>query len=67
MTRPVARLLAAGALVLGATACGVHAERTPEPLPPTIPVVLPPSVTQEPAPVTPSPAPAPPPAGAAGP
>ncbi|MHC1559042.1 hypothetical protein ACR9E3_08795 [Actinomycetospora sp. C-140] len=30
--------------------CGVDAESDPEPLPPTTPVVLTPSVTQEPAP-----------------
>lgn len=70
MTRRGARLLAVAAIALGATACGVSPESDPEPLPPTIPVVLPPSVTQEPAPPTPSPPPSPstpPPSGAAGP
>jgi hypothetical protein len=66
VTRRVGRLLAVGAIVLGATACGVSAESDPEPLPPTIPVVLPPSVTQEPVPPTPSPTPTPPPSSAAG-
>jgi hypothetical protein len=42
-------VLAAVAVVLGATACGVVAEDSPEPLPPTVSVVPPPSVTQEPA------------------
>ncbi|GAA4880276.1 hypothetical protein GCM10023203_34020 [Actinomycetospora straminea] len=60
MIRRARRLLAAGAIVLGATtACGVSPERDPEPLPPTTPVVLPPSVTQEPVPATPSPPPSP--------
>lgn len=60
MTRRGARLLAVAAIALGATAaCGVRAESDPEPLPPTTPVVLPPSVTQQPAPPTPSPPPSP--------
>ena len=70
MIRRAGPLLMAGAIVLGATvACGVSPERDPELLPPTTPVVLPPSVTQQPAPPSPSPPPspsAPPPSGAAG-
>ncbi|GLZ48327.1 hypothetical protein Acsp06_45120 [Actinomycetospora sp. NBRC 106375] len=37
-------------LLLAVAGCGVDAESDPEPLPPTTPVVLTPSVTQEPAP-----------------
>ncbi len=50
MTRRVARLVVVGAFALTAAGCGVEPEPEPEPLPSTGPVVLPPSVTQEPAP-----------------
>jgi len=61
----LARLLAVGAIALLA-GCGVRAESEHEPLPSTGPVVLPPSVTQEPAP-PPRPTPVPTPTSSAAP
>lgn len=49
MSRRGARMLAVAAIALAAVGCGVTPENVPEPLPPSAPVVLPPSVTQEPA------------------
>ncbi|PVZ06884.1 hypothetical protein C8D89_11277 [Actinomycetospora cinnamomea] len=66
MIRRSTRAAAAVGLALAVTGCGVHPESDPEPIPPTIPVVRPPSVTQEPAPRGPTPSPAPPPPGSAG-
>jgi hypothetical protein len=56
VTRRVAHLLAAGAIALLA-GCGVGEQFEHEPLDVTEPVVLPPSVTQEPAATTTPPPP----------
>lgn len=59
MSRRVAGALAATLVAVALAGCGVDDESAPEPLPPITPLVLPPSVTQEPAPATPTPAPTP--------
>lgn len=67
MTRRAARLLAVGAFALAAAGCGVGEQYEPETLPSTGPALMPPSVTQEPAPSTPRPAPVPTPTTSAAP
>lgn len=46
-------------VAVSAISCGVEPQSAPEPLPATTPVVLPPSVTQEPAPIPPTTTPVP--------
>ncbi|MFC5139082.1 hypothetical protein ACFPK1_12640 [Actinomycetospora rhizophila] len=58
MTGRVLVVLGLAAVLAG---CGVRPESEPEPLPPTAPVVMPPSVTQEPAPTPSNPTTPPPP------
>ena len=53
------RRAALALVALLAAGCGVAAEDAPEPLPPSAPVVLPPTVAREPVPATTAPGPPP--------
>ena len=58
MSRRTVALLVA-LVATSAVSCGVEPQNAPEPLPSTTPVVLPPSITREPASIPPPATPAP--------